>query len=87
MDNFICSKCGACCRNLDKSIYFAEYDMGNGVCRYFDEETNLCTIYDDRPLLCNIEKAYDAYFKEYMTLDEYYSANYESCETLRALNN
>jgi Fe-S-cluster containining protein len=85
LDSFQCLKCGACCRSLDKSIHFAEYHDGNGVCKYLDDKTNLCTIYDKRPLLCNIDKAYDAYFKAYMTREEYNNQNLNVCKLL--LNN
>lgn len=83
MDKFQCSKCGACCRNLDKSIHFAEYHSGDGVCMYLDDSTNLCTIYEQRPLLCNIDEAYDTYFKTYMTREEYNTQNHNVCESLR----
>jgi len=85
LDKFKCSKCGACCRNLDKSIHFAEYHKGDGVCMYFDIDSNLCTIYDKRPLLCNIDEAYYVYFENYMTRDEYYVQNYNACEVLREI--
>jgi Fe-S-cluster containining protein len=87
LDKFKCDRCGACCRNIDKSIHFAEIDKGNGVCKYFNEETNLCTIYDQRPRLCNVDTAYEAYFQNYMSLEEYYVENHKACEKLRALIN
>ena len=83
MDKYKCSKCGACCRHLDKSIYYAELDDGTGVCIHLNRETSLCTIYDERPLLCNIDESYDRYFKNLMTRDEYYEQNYKACEALR----
>jgi len=85
LDKFICEQCGACCRNLDKSILFAELDKGDGVCRFFDDETNVCTIYDERPLLCNVDKAYAVYFEKHMSYDEYRMANTNACKTLRTL--
>ena len=85
MDKFKCDCCGACCRNLDKSSYFAAMDKGNGVCKYLDEKTNLCTIYDHRPLLCNVDEAYRVYFKKYMSLEKYYETNYKACELLKSI--
>ena len=83
MAKFQCSKCGACCCNLDKSIHFAELHNGDGVCKHLDGNTNLCTIYEQRPLLCNIDEAYDVHFKNYMTRDEYNMKNHDACEDLR----
>jgi Fe-S-cluster containining protein len=43
---------------------------------------NLCSIYQSRPLICRIDDAYDVFFKEKMTLEEYYKLNKEACENL-----
>jgi Fe-S-cluster containining protein len=78
---FICDKCGECCRNLDKSPIYAELDSGNGTCKYLDGK--LCTVYENRPLLCRIDESYEAFFKNIMSLNEYYRLNYESCIKLK----
>lgn len=78
---FICDQCGACCRNLDKSVVYATIDSGNGICKYLDG--NLCSIYENRPLLCRIDESYEVYFKDVMTLDEYYRRNHEACSKLK----
>lgn len=78
---FKCDMCGECCRNLDKSSLYADLDMGNGICRYLNG--NKCSIYDDRPLLCRVDESYEAYFKDVITIDEYYRLNYESCDVLK----
>lgn len=83
---FKCDKCGLCCMNVDKSKIYAELDRGDGICRYFDIKTKLCTIYDERPILCNIDKAYETFFKNSMSLEEYYKLNYESCKILKNEN-
>lgn len=78
---FKCDMCGECCRNLDKSSLYEDLDMGNGVCRYLNG--NKCSIYDDRPLLCRIDESYEAFFKDVITIDEYYRLNYEACNILK----
>lgn len=83
MDKFNCERCGACCRNIDKSIHFAALDKGDGVCLYLDEESNLCSIYENRPLLCNVDLAYKSYFQNFMSLEDYYAKNYKACELLK----
>ena len=56
--NFPCSQCGACCRHVDLSELTAYLNRGDGVCRYYDQITHLCTIYDSRPEVCRIDQFY-----------------------------
>ena len=77
---FQCSKCGKCCKNINKSNLYKELDRGDGVCVYLDG--NLCSIYENRPLLCRIDESYDAYFKEKYSKEDYYQLNYNACEKL-----
>lgn len=74
---FMCDKCGKCCRNLDKSPIYEEFHNGNGICKYLDG--NLCSIYENRPLLCRVDESYNKFFKNTMTLEKYYKINYEFC--------
>ena len=80
---FKCDKCGLCCKHIGNSQIYNELDRGDGVCEFFDDTMKLCTIYQKRPLLCNVDKAYDLYFKEVMTKEEYYRLNYETCNKLK----
>ncbi|MEG0501662.1 MAG: YkgJ family cysteine cluster protein, partial [Cellulosilyticaceae bacterium] len=58
MENFLRIQCGTCCRNLDKNNIYNDLDRGDGVCKYLDEVTNLCSIYETRPNKYNVEKGY-----------------------------
>ncbi|MDO5407378.1 MAG: YkgJ family cysteine cluster protein [Eubacteriales bacterium] len=78
---FLCDKCGGCCRNLDKSPIYAELDQGNGICRYLTG--NLCSIYENRPLICRVDDCYDLYFKDSMSQEEYYACNHAVCERIK----
>lgn len=80
---FKCDKCGECCRHLYKSELYRELDRGDGVCKYLVQ--NLCSIYDERPLLCRVDESYDAYFKSDMTKEEYYQLNYKGCKALKSI--
>ncbi|MCI8645668.1 MAG: YkgJ family cysteine cluster protein [Firmicutes bacterium] len=62
---FICTKCGLCCRNIDKIPKLAGFHIGDGVCIYLSED-NLCNIYSTRPDICNVEKMYNLYYKVIM---------------------
>ncbi len=80
---FICDKCGLCCMQLRRSIVYHKLDRGDGICRYFDDVSRLCTIYEERPLICNVDKMYDMFFENKMLKSKYYQLNYESCKMLK----
>jgi Fe-S-cluster containining protein len=61
----------------------AEYDGGNGVCRYL--RRNLCSVYDSRPLVCNAAAMYDKFFKDTMTEAEFIAANMEACRKIKEM--
>ena len=79
----ICDKCGICCKNLKLSDVYINLHNGDGICRYLDLETNLCTIYENRPILCNLIESYNKYFSEIYTEEEFYRSNFEVCEKLK----
>lgn len=79
---FKCDKCGLCCQSLRSSNLYKDLDDGTGVCRYFDKDTRLCTIYANRPEKCSVEKMYK-YFADTYTYEEYIRLNTECCEKLK----
>jgi len=82
MGDYPCQRCGNCCSALHLNPLYRELDRGDGVCRHHDQETKLCTIYKNRPILCNVDAGY-AFFATDMTKDEYYRRNKLACEQLR----
>ena len=80
---FYCDRCGACCRHLELSPLYRELDRGDGICKYLSG--NLCSIYENRPLLCRVDASYDAFFKDAMSRETYYKPNYVSCNELKKL--
>lgn len=78
---FECDKCGWCCRNLNKSEIYAQLDRGDGVCRYLSG--NLCSIYENRPLICRIDESYESFFSKEMSRDEFYLLNKLACMKLK----
>ena len=52
---FICTRCGMCCRNIDKVPELINFHGGDGVCIHLTDD-NLCEIYVDRPDICNVKK-------------------------------
>lgn len=57
-------------------------DRGDGVCKNFDEQTNLCTIYTERPLVCRVEEYYKKHLSEKIEWDEFVRINVKICEQL-----
>lgn len=55
MNDFQCSSCGACCRMAGKLGIMPSRE--DGACIYLNED-NGCSIYENRPLICNVEKMY-----------------------------
>lgn len=84
---FKCDCCGCCCRNILLSSIYFRLDRGDGVCKYFDDKSSLCTIYGKRPLECNVDAMYDVYFSKIMSKDVYYEKNYQACTLLKKENN
>jgi len=96
---FPCTKCGICCKSIGRLITEARNDMSKGnallqevrafpfqingiVCSKYEEGVG-CTVYDDRPDICNIDKMYEKYYQSIgMSIDEYYSYNAAGCNVL-----
>lgn len=80
---FFCDKCGLCCMHIDESRLDEGMNRGDGVCIYFDEDSHLCKIYSDRPIICNVDKFYDRFLSSNCLKEEFYFANYEACKKLK----
>ncbi len=78
---FKCDKCGLCCKKLNLSPLYRNLDRGDGVCIHLNG--NLCRIYETRPLICRVDECYEAFFKEKMSLEEFYRLNEEMCNILK----
>lgn len=79
----MCDKCGLCCTQVGDSPIYRALDRGDGVCMYLDRAAKLCTIYECRPVLCNVDRAYSMYFAGEMSKEEYYVLNYGACKKLK----
>lgn len=80
--SFECDQCGLCCRNLKKSSLYDDLHDGNGICRYLDLNTKLCTVYDNRPEKCNVTESYK-YFKNEISFNKYIELNTKECNKLK----
>lgn len=80
---FDCDQCGLCCRNVGRVPGFKFLTNKNGECKYLNQETNLCMIYDKRPDFCNVNKSYEKYYSKKMSLNAFYKINKEYCKELK----
>ncbi|WP_296191951.1 MULTISPECIES: YkgJ family cysteine cluster protein [unclassified Psychrobacter] len=84
--SFPCTSCGQCCKNVHFSELTDYLDRGDGTCRHFDDGSNLCLIYEDRPLICRIEDYYDEHLSHLYEWDGFVKMNLEVCEQLKCEN-
>ncbi|MBW0279926.1 zinc/iron-chelating domain-containing protein [Shewanella xiamenensis] len=82
---FPCNQCGACCRNVGSAIETQFLDRGDGICQYYHTESKLCTIYESRPLICQINKQYLLNYKTQYSWLEFIELNREACLILERL--
>lgn len=80
---FPCNACGHCCRNVHLSVDTNFLNRGDGVCRFFEQSTQLCNIYDTRPLVCRVEEYYDTYLADHYTWDGFVKMNMQICQKLQ----
>lgn len=80
---FPCTACGKCCQRVTLSEQTAYLDRGDGTCRHFDDTTNLCLIYEERPLVCQVENYYKQYLSKDITWDNFVKLNLQICEQLQ----
>ena len=80
---FPCKRCGNCCRMIGHISWAKHMALPDGVCRYLDQQTNLCSIYENRPVFCNVDAYYQLYMKGKMDKDEFYALNEKECNTIR----
>jgi Fe-S-cluster containining protein len=80
---FPCTGCGQCCKRI-KDIHYLfpapftfPYKHINGVCEKLVD--NKCSVYDDRPLICNIDKMIE--YREF-DKEEYYAENIAACNQI-----
>lgn len=83
--SFKCNQCGICCRNIGEIEELADYHNGDGICKYL-LPSNLCGIYNSRPIWCNVDLYYDRFLAEEMTREEWYALNEKACAGLKEIS-
>ena len=80
--DFPCTGCGACCRSVFLSKYTSWLDRGDGTCRDFDDSTSRCSVYENRPTICNVRVMYEADYKNKISWEDFVSINLQACNSL-----
>lgn len=84
---FKCSGCGECCRHIDRAVESVNGDPRfpflygwdeTGKCEKLGTD-NKCMVYDDRPLMCNVDKIAELFA---LDLNEFYEMNKKACNRL-----
>lgn len=96
---FGCIKCGLCCSTVGRVleskdrleepykslvVEFPYKTLPNGACEKLKDGE--CTVYDNRPSICNVEYIRKTYFGNEDSL-EYYDRVRKSCNLLLSMNN
>lgn len=79
---FPCDKCGACCRHVDRANETQFLDRGDGTCKHYNETSMLCTIYEERPDICRVDKQYLLHYHDQYTWHEFVEVNRIACEII-----
>lgn len=79
---FSCDCCGECCRHINGIVELEELCLPDGSCKYL-LPNNKCSIYDDRPLICQIDGYYKAVMYRFMSLEDFYDINNKACIELK----
>ena len=82
---FPCERCGQCCRRVGESIVGRHLARPDGICKFLDEATNLCTIYETRPDICRVDEFYEKNLSNEMSREEFYSVNKKICKKFQSL--
>ena len=55
MPPFPCTRCGACCLDLSMVPEMQDFMLPSGKCSKLGADNKTCTIYAERPLLCQVD--------------------------------
>lgn len=80
---FHCTQCGACCKNIGSNSLYQHLPQKNGVCENFDETSNLCKIYEIRPLICRIDDFYHTIPEPKIKINTYHEINKNYCNSFQ----
>lgn len=92
MKTFPCTKCGECCRMLQSTLKIVKemanlsevlvfpYSFVDGHCEKLNPD-NTCSVYEDRPLICDIDKLAKSIDPNF-DMDEVYFHTANACNSM-----
>lgn len=80
---FPCTQCGLCCKHVYLAAETQFLDRGDGTCRHYDSTGKNCTIYEERPDICRVDRQYTVRYCQQYTWDEYVTLNLQVCTILQ----
>ena len=80
---FPCTNCGLCCQHISTVEELKSFDLGNGICKYFNFVTKTCDIYETRPIICQVEKMFDIKYHQFFTKKAFYIENAMVCNSMQ----
>lgn len=86
MNKFPCDCCGACCKNIKLAAETAYLDRGDGICRHFNDESNLCSIYNNRPDICRVDFQYLTKYSTLISWEDFINLNQQACNHLKNID-
>ena len=84
---FPCERCGCCCRKVGELKFVQNMALSDGTCKYLDKQSNLCKIYDNRPIFCRVDDFYDKFLSQTISRDEFYQKNKVKCRLFQGMQN
>ena len=85
MEPFPCTRCGLCCQHVHLSDETRFLDRGDGTCRHYDAASKSCSIYEERPDVCRVDRMYALRYAQKHTWGEFVALNLQVCSALESL--
>lgn len=96
-NSYACTSCGLCCTEVGKVLEDVKNKDGsnsfikvfqdfpykadeNGACEKLGED-GLCTVYENRPLVCSIPKMFQKFWKKTQTRKQHYLSEAKICNS------
>lgn len=83
MKPFPCTQCGLCCQQVHQAQETRFLDRGDGICRHYDKNLRQCTIYDERPEICRVDRQYILHYSRNMSWNDFIEVNINICYKLQ----
>lgn len=81
-----CTKCGKCCERMyllpQNNKWRKLLDDGKGRCKYLTEQ-KLCSIFENRPVICDHERMYQEFYASKMSYKEFDTVLEQECKNIQ----